>query len=320
MTRYDLVTLGETMIRLSPPAPQRLEQAAVLEINIGGAESNLAVAMARLGFKAAWLSRLPENAWGRRIVETLRAQNVDVSGVTWARGERVGTYFVEYGRAPRPIQVLYDRADSAMSRMSSADVRWELLEGARIAHCTGITPALGESCARVTEEFMRRAKAEGACVSFDVNYRALLWSPAQAAEALDKYCRLADIVFVGWRDLATVFGAQGNPEQAAPLWRERWGCRTLVITLGEAGALGCEAQEIAQALAYQVEVVDRLGAGDAFDAGFLAARLGGRSLGDCLRYGAALSALCMTIPSDLALVTAEEVELLLASGGASIRR
>jgi 2-dehydro-3-deoxygluconokinase len=320
MTCYDLVTLGETMIRLSPPAPQRLEQAAVLEINVGGAESNLAVAMARLGFRAAWLSRLPENAWGRRIVETLRAQNVDVSGVTWAKGERVGTYFVEYGRAPRPIQVLYDRADSAMSRLSIADIPWEMLEGARLAHCTGITPALSNSCAQATEAFMRRAREKGACVSFDVNYRALLWSPAQAAEALERYCRLADVVFVGWRDLATVFGAQGSPEQAAPSWRERWGCQTLVVTLGESGALGCEAQEILQVPAYPVEIADRLGAGDAFDAGFLAARLNGRSLSDCLRYGTALSALCMTIPSDLALVTAEEVEALLASGGASIHR
>jgi 2-dehydro-3-deoxygluconokinase len=320
MAKYDLVTLGETMIRLSPPAPQRLEQASALEINIGGAESNLAVAMARLGFKAAWLSRLPENAWGRRIVETLRGQNVDVSGVTWAKGERVGTYFVEYGRAPRPIQVLYDRADSAMSRMSLPDMPWEMVEQARIVHCTGITPALSVSCAQVVEAIMRRAKDAGALISFDVNYRALLWSPTQAAAVLDAYCRLADIVFVAWRDLMTVFGAVGSPEQAAPSWRERWGCQTLVITLGDAGALGCEAQGMAQAPAYQVDVVDRLGAGDAFDAGFLAARLSGKPLGDCLRYGAALSALCMTIPSDLALVTAEEVEALLASGGASIRR
>ncbi len=320
MAGYDVVTLGETMIRLSPPVPQRLEQASVLEINIGGAESNVAVALARLGFKVAWLSRLPDNAWGRRIAATLRAQNVDVSSLIWAKGERVGTYFVEYGRQPRPIHVLYDRANSAMSRMRAEEVPWGVVEQARVVHCTGITPALSTSCAEVVEAMMQRGKAAGALVSFDVNYRALLWSPAEAGRALEPYCRLADIVFAAWRDLVTLFGTQGTPEQAAPILRARWGCETLVITLGDAGSLACDAQGIVQADAYPVEIVDRLGAGDAFDAGFLAARLWGRSPAECLRYGAALSALCMTIPSDLALVTAEEVEALLTQGETRIQR
>ncbi len=191
---FDLVTLGETMIRLSPPVPQRLEQAAVLEVNIGGAESNIAIALARLGFRTAWLSRLPDNAWGQRIVCTLRAHGVDVSGVVWATGERVGTYFVEYGSPPRPIRVLYDRADSAMSRMQPDEVAWHVVERGRVIHCTGITPALSPSCAEVVWKMMRRAREQGALVSFDLNYRALLWSPAAAAAALDGYCRLAHLV------------------------------------------------------------------------------------------------------------------------------
>ncbi len=317
---FDLVTLGETMIRLSPPVPQRLEQTAVLEVNIGGAESNVAIALARLGFRTAWLSRLPDNAWGQRIARTLRAHGVDVSGVIWAAGERVGTYFVEYGSPPRPIQVLYDRADSAMSRMQPDDVAWSVVQQGRVVHCTGITPALSPSCAEVVRMVMQRARAQGALVSFDLNYRALLWSPAAAAAVLDDYCSLAHLVFAAWRDLETLFGVEGSPEEIAPNLRQRWGCDILVITLGDAGSLACDGRQVARAAAYPVEIVDRLGAGDAFDAGFIAARLQGRALDGALRYGAALSALCMTIPSDLALVSAAEVEAILTQDGPAIRR
>ena len=127
--RYDLVTLGETMIRLSPPPPQRLEQATVLEINIGGAESNVAVALARLGFalpgSPACRRTSGASGWRRRCARTRWTWK----SIVWAPGERIGTYFVEYGRAPRPIQVLYDRADSAMSRMRVAEVPWEVRRG-----------------------------------------------------------------------------------------------------------------------------------------------------------------------------------------------
>lgn len=320
MLQFDVVTLGETMIRFSPPVPQRIEQAATLEVNVGGAESNVAVALARLGHKVAWLSRLPNNAWGRRIVSTLRAQGVDVSGVAWAKGERVGTYFVEYGRQPRPIHVIYDRADSAASRMQVDDVPWEMVENARVVHCTGITPALSPSCANVVTEVMRRARQAGALVTFDVNYRSLLWPPHKAGVALDAYCRLADIVFGAWRDVMALFGATRTPDYTAPFLRAGWGCKAVVLTLGDAGAMACDEDGLAHVPAFDVDIVDRLGAGDAFDAGFISAYMGERSLEECLRYGTALASLCMTIPSDLALVTPEEVEALLAQGQTNIQR
>ena len=317
---FDVVTLGETMIRFSPPVPQRIEQAASLEVNVGGAESNVAVALARLGHRVSWLSRLPDNAWGRRIASALRAQGVDVSGITWAKDERVGTYFVEYGRQPRPIQVIYDRAGSAASRMRVDDVPWEMVESARVVHCTGITPALSASCAVVVTEVMRRAHQAGALVTFDVNYRSLLWPPHKAGVALDAYCRLSDIVFGAWRDIVTLFGASGPPDHAAAVLRAGWGCKALVITLGDMGAIACDQEGLARAPAYDVDIVDRLGAGDAFDAGFISAHLAGHSLSECLRYGIALASLTMTIPSDLALVTEEEVEALLAQGQTGILR
>jgi 2-dehydro-3-deoxygluconokinase len=317
---HDLVTLGETMIRLSPPVPQRIEQAVAFEINVGGAESNVAVAAARMGHSAAWLSRLPENALGERIATFLRAQGVDVSGIAWAPGERVGTYFVEYGKRPRPIHVLYDRADSAMSRMREEDVAWDLVENARIVHCTGITPALSPSCARVTAEVMRRGRAAGALISFDVNYRALLWPPERAGAALEPYCRRADVVLGAWRDMQTLFGAEGDPPEAIQRLRQGWGCEVLILTLGDEGAIGCDASGVVQAPAFEVEIVDRLGAGDAFDAGYLVAHLEGRPLADRLCFGVALAALTMTIPSDLALVSRDEVEALLARGEMGIQR
>jgi 2-dehydro-3-deoxygluconokinase len=287
---------------------------------VGGAESNVAVAASRLGLSTAWLSRLPANALGERIATFLRAQGVDVSGIAWAPGERVGTYFVEYGRRPRPIHVLYDRADSAMSRMREEDVAWGMVESARIVHCSGITPALSPSCARVVGEVMRRARSAGALVSFDVNYRAMLWPPEQAGAALEPYCRQADVVLGAWRDMQTLFGAEGDPVEAIQELRSRWGCQALILTLGDEGALGCDVSGIARVPAYKVEIVDRLGAGDAFDAGYLVAQLEGKPLAERLRFGVALAALTMTIPSDLALVSRRELEELLAQGDTSIQR
>ena len=131
MSEYDVLTLGESMLRLSPPGMQRLEQAAAFEIHVGGSESNTAVGLARLGLRIAWLSRLGENAVGRIVAAEIARHGVDCQYVRWAAGERVGTYFVEYAPPPRGIQLLYDRADSAMSRMRPQDLPATLFEPTR---------------------------------------------------------------------------------------------------------------------------------------------------------------------------------------------
>ncbi len=142
---FDLITLGETMWRLSPPGRERLENTTTLDIHVGGAESNVAATLARVGKSVAWWARLPDNPAGRQVANTLRAQGVNTSGVRWSEG-RLGTYFVEFGGTPRPTQVIYDRADSTASQMTPDDFDWDMLHGTRWLHLTGITPALRSSC------------------------------------------------------------------------------------------------------------------------------------------------------------------------------
>src|SRR5260370_15812151 len=175
----DLVRFGEAMIRFSPPALQRLEQASTVEGSVGGSELNVAVLAARLGLASRWVSRLPNNALGRMIEGRAREQGVDAR-VEWTVDGRVGLYFVEIGGA-RISSVLYDRAGSAISRVTLGSVDWaSVFAGARWYHRSGITPALSDGAAKVTAESLAAAKAAGLIVSYDLNYRSKLWSARQA--------------------------------------------------------------------------------------------------------------------------------------------
>lgn len=142
----EVVTIGEAMLRLSVPSGDRLDSAAAFEVHVGGAEANVAVALAALGRRVAWVSVLPDNSLGRRVAMTLRSYDVDIESVRWTEGARLGTYFVEMSEPPRPIRVLYDRAGSAASHMGSDDLPWPRIDEARVVHVSGITPALSASC------------------------------------------------------------------------------------------------------------------------------------------------------------------------------
>lgn len=321
-TRFDVVSIGETMIRLAPPNFERLPQATSLDIQIGGAESNVAVNLSRLGFKTSWLSRLPDHALGWRITSQLNAYGVDTSGVVFAPGERVGTYFIELSVPPRPNRVIYDRANSAASRMTVADVNFDLIGSARWLHTTGITAAISPSCLEVTREVLRYAREHGVTTSFDVNYRALLWSPQQAGQALAEIMPLCDYAFAAHRDAVALFGADEEPHTAAKRLRERFDNQVLVLTIGEGGAIAATPDALIEAPQHfkVPQMVDRIGAGDAFDAGFIAGQLWGQTVEDSMNYGNAMSALKITIPGDLALVTRDEVDALVGgTKGASVR-
>src|SRR6267142_704555 len=171
---HDLVAIGEVMLRLTIPSPARFETARQLDVQIGGAEANVAAACARLGLRSAWLSALPANPWGVRIRRELTGHGVDCAYVRSVEDARLGTYFLEFGTPPRPIRVLYDRRDSAFARLTPEMLDWEPVRRARCVHVSGITPALGLGPRRIVEQVLR----EAAAISFDVNYRAALCSPA----------------------------------------------------------------------------------------------------------------------------------------------
>src|ERR687888_1467162 len=140
---HDLVTLGEVLLRLAIPSPARFETARVLDVQIGGAEANVAAACARLGLRTAWISAVPANPWGDRVRRELSGHGIDCAYVQTMPETRLGLYFLEYGVAPRPVQVLYDRRDSAFSHLTPDDVDWSAVRSARLVHVSGITAALG---------------------------------------------------------------------------------------------------------------------------------------------------------------------------------
>src|SRR5512141_308092 len=203
--RFDFVSLGESMLRLSVPAGRRLDDTRVLDMELAGAESNVSVALARLGWRGGWVSRMPDHSLSNAILRGLRSDGVDISAVKRVPDERLGTYFIEFATPPRSTQVIYDRANSAASRMTSADIDWTYLLDTHVLHLTGITAALSDSCYEILVEAVGRAKAAGVVVSFDVNYRGKLWSADVAGSKLRPLIHAADILFCKGADASTLF-------------------------------------------------------------------------------------------------------------------
>lgn len=315
---YDLATFGETMIRLSTPLGHRLETTLTLDVGIGGAESNVAVALARLGRRVAWSSVLPRNSWGERIASELRRHGVDDREIHWADGGRVGVYYLDTGSAPRPTHVIYDRAGSAVASCDPDAVDTTLPARARLCHLTGITPALGPATREVARRLVASACDAGVPLSFDVNYRGLLWTPDEAEAGLAPFCSAATILFCGRGDARLLFGLTGDDATILSGLVERFGAPITVLTLGEEGAMVSTREgDVQHQGAVPVRVVDRVGAGDAFAAGFLHGYLGGADdLAGALRIGVNLAALKMTVHGDLSLVNARELAAWSSPAGA----
>jgi 2-dehydro-3-deoxygluconokinase len=317
--RFDITSLGETMLRLSVPLGQRLDDARRLDVQVGGAESNVCLALARLGRRCGWLGRLPDHRLGDLVVRALRADGVDVSAVRRAPGERVGTYFVEYAAEPRAIQVVYDRADSAAARMAVGDVDWGYLLDTRLLHVTGITAALSQSCYEIVEQAIGRARAAGVAVSFDVNYRAKLWDAATAGARLRPLLAEADILFCKSADATLLFGCAGEPRELVAGLKALTRADVIFSTFGERGAALLHGDEFAQQPALPVRIVDRIGSGDAFAAGALDGWLDG-DVCEGLRRGVALAAIALSQHGDYPLTSRAELAAALAQKRRDVAR
>lgn len=315
-----VVTLGEAMLRLSPPDRGRLADVETLRAHVAGSEANVAVALASLGVPTRWVSALPENPLGRRVQRELAAAGVDLAGVEWAPRGRVGLFFVEFGAAPRATSVVYDRAGSAFAAM---DVfREDLLDGARFAVVSGVTPALGRQSRALTERFVAAARARGAGLCVDVNYRARLWGPEEARAGLADLLRAAEIVVCSTRDARTVFGCTGDATDVLAELQAEWApdAAHVVVTCGVEGAVSSRAAggPLRQD-AIATEVVDRFGAGDAFVAGLLWGLMRGTPE-FALRAAVALGALKCTVTGDLARFSADELEAVIDHPGTVLVR
>jgi 2-dehydro-3-deoxygluconokinase len=337
----DVVTFGEAMIRLSPPHFQKLEQTNSLDVQIGGGELNVAVGLSRLGLKSSWVSRLPENALGRLMVNRVWQMGVDTSNIIWTRDGRVGLYFVEFGAAPRPSSVLYDREHSAISAIKPGEVDWKrVFSGCRWFHTSGITPALSDSASEVTREALRAARGAGAMVSYDLNYRGKLWPPSKARSVQEPLMEYVDVLITTEEDTRVVFGIEpSSPKEergfqqvsaaayqdVARQLQEKFKFRAVAITLRENPlvwrntwtAIAYADGKFYDDVKYELEIVDRIGGGDSFSAGFIYGCLTHQSYASAVRYGNAFSALKHSTPGDFNWATLAEVEQLLK--GASLR-
>jgi 2-dehydro-3-deoxygluconokinase len=320
-TVYDAVGLGEVLLRLASRAPERLEQVRQLDVSFGGTEANVLAALARLGLRTAWLSALPRNAWGDRVERELRGHGVDVSHVVWREGGRIGSYFLEYGLGPRPIRVLYDRQGSAFTTLAPDEVDWDVVRRSRLVHLTGVTLALGAQPRGLVERAVEEARAAGALVSLDVNYRASLWSPEAARACLEPLLPRVQLVFVGLEDARRVLGLEGEPEAVAEALRRRLPRAIVALTLGDRGSVVLSDRAYRPSRLYALDVVaDRVGAGDAFAAGFIQGLLGSQDVQRAVDHGTALAALKCTMWGDVALVRPGELEELMAQPDPRIRR
>jgi 2-dehydro-3-deoxygluconokinase len=313
---HDVVTVGEVLLRLSIPSPARVETARQLDVQIGGAEANVAAACARLGLRTAWVSALPANAWGERARRELTGHGVDCSYVRMVDGGRLGVYFLEFGVPPRPIRVLYDRRDSAFARLRPDEVDWEVFRSARLVHLTGITPALGATARAIVERALREAPA----VSFDVNYRSALWSPTEARAFADLVLPHARHVFLGQEEARLLYELDGEPERVVEALGQMAPKATISLLMGDRGSLTLDGAHLVQpSLRPVVQLVDPIGAGDAYVAGFLSTVLRGGGVPEAVDAGTAVAALKCSLWGDIAVIGPSDVQEVLA-GGPGVRR
>jgi 2-dehydro-3-deoxygluconokinase len=327
---YDVVTFGEAMVRLSPPHFQRLEQTRSLDVNVGGAELNVAVGVTRFGMKSAWVSKLPKNGLGYMIRDRAQEFGVDCSHLVWSDKGRAGIYFVEFGASPRASSVLYDRAHSAISMIQPGEVDWaKIFTGSKHFHMSGITPALSASASEATVEALKAAKKTGCTISYDLNYRKKLWTPADAKRIQEPMMGDVDILITTEEDTNVVFGIKEKDYEAvAEKLAKTFNFKIVAITLREDlsvlrnnwTAIAYQDGKIFKDRKYEVEIVDRVGAGDSFTAGFLYGWLKEKDIGKGVQYGNAFAALKHTVPGDFNWSTKEEVENQLKGAGLRISR
>jgi 2-dehydro-3-deoxygluconokinase len=292
--RADVVCVGETMVMLTPVTPAPLVDRPQLTMEVGGAESNVACGLAQLGHHAAWLGRVGDDPFGQIIIRTLVAHGVDVASVEIDPRRPTGLYLKDPGAEGSTVH--YYRKGSAASVTGPAHAQRVRDRAARLVHLSGITPVLSTDCAALVERLLTDRAPGGPLLSFDVNYRPALWAPATAAATLLPLARAADVVLAGRDEAETLWGA-ATPDDIRALLPD---VPCLVVKDAEHGATCLEGDRRTFVPALNIDVLEPVGAGDAFAAGFLSALLDGRSARDRLRLGHIAAASALRCVGDLA--------------------
>lgn len=331
-----VITFGEIMLRLEPEWYLRLVQADRFQVTYGGGEANVAVSLANYGFDAAFVSKVPKHEIGQAAVNELRRYGVDTEYIARG-GDRLGIYFLEKGASQRPSKVVYDRAGSSIATAEAQDFDWkEIFADAQWFHFTGITPALGDGLADICLEACKAAKQAGVTISCDLNYRNKLWSKEKAGKVMGELCQYVDVCIANEEDAADVFGIRARGadvtkgevdgesyKDVAKQLTERFGFQKVAITLrrsisandNEWSAMLFEEGAYYFSKKYAVHIVDRVGGGDSFGGGLIAAEFLGYGPQETIEFAVAASCLKHTIEGDMNHVSLDEVQKLAGGDG-----
>ena len=334
-----VITFGEIMLRLAPEGYYRFVQTDKWGATFGGGEANVAVSLANYEIDSVFVTKLPTHEIGQAAVNALRRYGVDTSMIVRG-GDRIGIYFLEKGAAQRPSKVIYDRAGSSIAMSSNQDFDWEtIFLNADWFHFTGITPALNDSVAAICKEACVVAKKMGIKISCDLNYRKKLWSKDKAGKIMGELCQYVDICIANEEDAKDIFGIQavdtdiitgkisqeGYKEVAKQLV-ERFNFERVAITLRESisasdniwSGMLYDGSNFYFSKKYNIHIVDRVGGGDSFGAGFITAYLNDYSGQETIEFAVAASCLKHSVEGDFNIVSREEVQKLV-DGDASGR-
>jgi len=306
----DVICVGESMVMLAPPGGAALEDWPPLHASAGGAESNVACVLAQLGHRAAWVSRLGQDPMGRLVHRSIEACGVDTSRVTFDPVRPTGLYL----KSPNPVGTasFYYRAGSAATAMGTEALKGVLERGPSLVHVSGITPALSTSCREMVRDLVRERRP-GTLLSFDVNYRSALWSPAEAGKTLHELARGCDIVFVGLDEAKRIWGTS-TPDDVRAVIPET---NTLIVKDGGNGVTAYHGAQVTTVEPVGVNVVEPVGAGDAFAAGYLAGLLENRPVTERLRLGHMMAAVTMQHSGDFSHIPSRTTIDALLSDSAS---
>ncbi|WP_339711688.1 sugar kinase [Cyclobacterium amurskyense] len=334
-----VVTLGEVMLRLSTPDFKRFVQTDTFDITYGGGEANVAGALCNYGLEGTFVTKVPDNPIGQSAINHLRRYGVDTQYIARG-GKRLGIYFLETGASMRASQVVYDRADASISEAEISDFDFDkIFEGAVWFHTTGITPALSDKAAALTEAALKAAKAKGVTTSIDLNYRKKLWSKDKAREVMTRLCRYVDVCIGNEEDAETTLGFHSKETDVTKgelnldgykdvfkQMKDKFGFKYIASTLRESysasdngwSALVYDGNEFYHSKKYDIRIVDRVGGGDSFASGFIYGLIQEMGLKGATEFAVAASALKHTFPGDMNHATLAEVEVLMG-GDASGR-
>ncbi|NMM64834.1 sugar kinase [Clostridium sp. P21] len=293
----EILTFGETMVLFNPESNGPLRYVHGFNKSIGGADSNVATALARLGHEVGWFSKLGNDEFGKYVQNTIRGEGVDVSRVRVTSKANTGILFKERFSGENP-NVYYYRKDSAASKLSIEDLDLEYIKQAKIIHITGITPALSESARNVVFRVIEIAKESGIVISFDPNIRLKLWTLEEAKPVLLEIAKMSDIILPGISEGEMLLGTNDEKEIADKFIA--MGCKIVAVKLGADGCYVVDQNDSKYVKGYQIEKpVDTVGAGDGFAAGFLSGILKGLGIEECGKFGNGVGAMATLVQGDM---------------------